>query len=569
MIRQRWRTWLRPWAPFLSWPRPTGRTLRADARAGLTLGLILVPQAVAYAILAGMPPITGLYAALVPPLVGILWGSCGLLGIGPVALTSMLIAGSLTGLAWAGSPRWAELGVWLALMSGAIQFVIGALRLGTIVDFLSSTVVKAFTQAAALLIVLAQLPALFGMDVPQVWGALRDGHPITAWYGIDKIGAAFGLGTMAFLVVLRKHGKRYPLVIFAALCTGMLAWVTGYRTRGGAVVGELPAGLPDLAMPALLSWSDYRALLPAAIVIALVSFVETLASARSISRIQRVRWDGNQELIGQGLAKVASGFSGGFPVSASFSRSALNVYSGAMSGWTAGFSFLCVLATLLWFTPLLAWLPLPTLAAVIIVSSVLNLMEPAWFVQLWRASRGETFIALATVVATLIAAPQLQWGVLAGFVLSLGHYLYQRSHPRIIEVGAAEDGTLRDRMRLDLPPLAPDLLAVRMDEALNFVTASPLEHFILDRCRADPGIRQVLLHAGPINGIDNSGAETLAYLVGALRERGIALHLSGLKKQVEDVLTATRILPLPAPGQVFATEAQAIAALQGQERRTV
>lgn len=562
MNRARWRAWLRPWAPFLSWPRPTATSLRADARAGLTLGLILVPQAVAYAILAGMPPITGLYAALIPPLVGILWGSCGLLGIGPVALTSMLIAGSLTGLAWAGSPRWAELGVWLALMSGVIQFAIGALRLGTIVDFLSSTVVKAFTQAAALLIVLAQLPALFGMDVAQVWGALREGHPVMAWYGIDKLGALFGLGTMAFLIVLRRHGKRYPLVIFAALCTGVLAWATGYRARGGAVVGDLPAGLPDIAMPALLDWSDYRALLPAAIVIALVSFVETLASARSISRIQRVRWDGNQELIGQGLAKIASGFSGAFPVSASFSRSALNIYSGAMSGWTAGFSFLCVLATLLWFTPLLAWLPLPTLAAVIIVSSVLNLMEPAWFVQLWRASRAETVIALATVVATLIAAPQLQWGVLAGFVLSLGHYLYQRSHPRIIEVGGAEDGTLRDRARLDLPRLAPDLLAVRMDEALTFVTASPLEHFILDRCRADPGIRQVLLHAGPINSIDNSGVETLAYLVGALRERGIALHLSGLKKQVEDVLVATRILPLPAPGQVFATEAQAIAALR-------
>lgn len=563
MNRRNWRTWLRPCAPFLSWPRPTAISLRADARAGLTLGLILVPQAVAYAILAGMPPITGLYAALLPPLVGILWGSCGLLGIGPVALTSMLIAGSLTGMAWSGSPRWAELGVWLALMSGAIQFAIGALRLGTIVDFLSSTVVKAFTQAAALLIVLAQLPALLGMDAGQVWTALREGAPVVAWYSIDKLGAFFGLGTMAFLILLRKYGKRYPLVVFAALCTGVLSWVTGYRARGGAVVGELPAGLPDIAMPTLMHWADYRALLPAAIVIALVSFVETLASARAISRIQRVRWDGNQELIGQGLAKVASGFCGAFPVSASFSRSALNVYSGAFSGWTAGFSFLCVLATLLWFTPLLAWLPLPTLAAVIIVSSVLNLMEPAWFVQLWRASRAETFIAFATVVATLIAAPQLQWGVLAGFVLSLGHYLYQRSHPRIIEVGAAEDGTLRDRQRLDLPPLAPGLLAVRMDEALNFVTASPLEHFILDRCRADPGIRQVLLHAGPINGIDNSGVETLSYLVGALRERGIALHLSGLKKQVEDVLTATQVLPLPEPGRVFATEGQAIAALRG------
>ena len=548
---------LRRYFPFLNWPRPTAADLASDARAGFTLGLILVPQAVAYAMLAGMPPITGLYAALVPPVISVLWGSCQLLGAGPVALTSMLVAGSLAGMAAAESARWVELAIWLALMAGAIQILIGATRLGMVVNFLPGSVVGAFTQAAALLIMLSQLPAMLGLDWSASRAALAAGDAAGLVGGVDWTAFAFGMGTLVFLFALKKHSKRLPTVLAAALVTGVISWAIDYGARGGAVVGALPAGLPAFSIPKPLDWEDYRSLLPAAAVIALVSFVEALSSAKTISRSTRQRWNEDQEFIGQGLAKVASGLSGAFPVSASFSRSALNLFVGARTGWSALFAFVCVLASLLFLTPAIAHLPRAFLAAVIIVP-VTNLISPRFFARLWHTSRAEACIAAATAVATLIAAPQLLWGILAGFILSLGYFLYQRSHPRIVEVGVHADGTLRDRQRFGLPPLAPDLLAVRMDAALSFVTANPLEHFITERCRADPGIRRVLIYAGPINSIDVTGVDTLTYLIGTLRDQGVEVYLAGVKKQVEDVLETAGVTRLLPPEHVFRTEREAI-----------
>ncbi|MDX3905990.1 MAG: SulP family inorganic anion transporter [Pigmentiphaga sp.] len=547
----------RRYFPFLNWPRPTASELSADARAGFTLGLILVPQAVAYAMLAGMPPITGLYAALIPPVVSVLWGSCQLLGAGPVALTSMLVAGSLSGMAAAESARWVELAIWLALMAGAIQILIGAARLGMVVNFLPGSVVGAFTQAAALLIMLSQVPAMLGLDWSVAGAQLADGDVAALVAGVDWTAFAFGIGTLAFLFALKKHSKRLPIVLVAALAAGVISWAIGYGARGGAVVGTLPAGLPMLTLPRPLAWEDYRSLLPAAAVIALVSFVEALSSAKAISRSTRQRWNENQEFIGQGLAKVTSGLSGAFPVSASFSRSALNLFVGARTGWSALFAFLCVLISLLFLTPAIAHLPRAFLAAVIIVP-VTNLISPAFFIRLWETSRPEAAIAAATAAATLIAAPQLQWGILAGFILSLGYFLYQRSHPRIVEVGVHEDGTLRDRQRFGLPRLAPDILAVRMDAALSFVTSNPLEHFIAERCRTDSTIKRVLLYAGPINSIDVTGVDTLMYLIGTLRDQGVELYLAGVKKQVEDVLDTAGITSLLPPDHVFRTEREAI-----------
>lgn len=554
------------WFPFLGWPRPGRRSLAADARAGIAVGLVLVPQAVAYAMLAGMPPITGLYAALLPAVIGVLWGSCPLLGIGPTALTAMLVAGSLAGIAHPDTPGWVELAIWLALLSGLFQILLGALRLGTIVTFLSGAVIGAFTQAAAILIVLSQVPAMLGLDTTALWMALQDdtspGDRLTASLAAFSPGAlAFGVGTAIFLMTMRRHARRWPLVLLAALVTGFISWLSGYTAQGGAVVGWLPAGLPTLSLPDWPGWQSLRLLLPMAAVLALVSFVETLGSARIITRHQRTRWNENQELIGQGLAKVASAASGGFATSTSFSRSALYLQGGALSGWAPLFTLACVVASLLWLTPALAYIPRAFLAAVIAVS-VLGLVTPSWFVALWRTSRAEAGIAAATFVATLMAAPQLQWGVLTGFVLGLGHYLYQRANPRTIEVGPHPDGTLRDRTRFALPRLAPDLYAVRMDASLNFVTAARLERTIVDACRADPTIRRVLLHGSPINSIDSTGADMLSHLTGNLRDQGITLYITALKQQAEDVLSRAGVLALLPEGSLLRTEREAIEVLR-------
>ncbi|MCK9507734.1 MAG: SulP family inorganic anion transporter [Pigmentiphaga sp.] len=552
--------WLSRFFPFLRWPVPTREDLMSDLRAGLSLGLILVPQAVAYAMLAGMPPITGLYASLIPPVLGVLFGSCQLLGAGPVALTSMLVAGSLIGMAEPESPRWVFLAIWLALLAGGIQLLMGFLRLGRLVNLLPGTVIAAFTQAAALLIILSQVPTVLGLRLPSGWGwsDLFSVHQWGAW--LDWRGLLFGLLTLAFLLGTRRWSKQFPVVLIGAVVACFISWIIGFKSSGGSVVGDLPAGLPELVVPGLPGYEDFRSLLPAALVIAVVSFVEALASAKTISRQRKERWNANQELIGQGIAKLSGGFSGAFPVSASFSRSALNLFVGARTGWSAMVAFVCVLITLLWFTPVLAHLPRAFLAAVIIVP-VTNLISPSFFLRLWRLSRPEASIAAATFLATLLAAPQLQWGILAGFVLALSYFMFQQAHPRIIEVGAHEDGSLRDRKRFSLTALAPDVLAVRMDADMSYITSEYLEHFVLDSCRARPEIKRVLLYAGPMNSIDTSGVDTLRFLITSLRDQGKTVYVAGLKKQVEDVLYHAGLLSLLGGEYVFRTEQSAIRAL--------
>lgn len=551
------------WFPFLAWPRPTWGELGADARAGIAVGLVLVPQAVAYAVLAGMPPITGLYASLLPAIIGVLWGSCNLLGAGPTALTSMLVAGSLAGMAAVASPHWVQLAIWLAILAGAFQILLGMSRLGTIVNFLSGPVIGAFTQAAAVLILLSQLDAMLGIDTDQLWAGLGAWSPSQMLASVHGGALLFGVGTLAFLLALKRHSRRWPLILIAGILCTLVSWLTPFAASGGRIVGQLPAGLPTLGLPDLPTWNELRALLPMAAVIGLVSFIEAVSSARVISREKRTRWHENQELVGQGMAKLASAVSGAFPVSASFSRSALYLYAGAVSGWASLFTALCVVASLLFLTPALAWVPVAFLAAVIVVS-VLNLIRPRWFFQLWRTSRTEALIAIATFVGTLVAAPQLQWGVLAGFLLGLVHYLYQRAHPRLIEVSAHPDGTLRDRARFELPRLAPDLLAVRMDASLNFVTAPLLERFVQDRCRAEPQLRRVLLHCAPINDVDSTGLDVLNNMILDLKDRGITVLFTAVKKQIEDAFRRDGLLHRLPKTAFLGTEAQAISALQPQ-----
>ncbi len=554
---------LKRWFPFLGWSRPTPATLAADARAGIAVGMVLVPQAVAYAVLAGMPPITGLYAALLPAVIGVFWGSCQLIGTGPTAMSAMLVAGSLTGLATMGSAEWVHLAIWLALLSGIIQILLGAFRLGSVVDFLSVPVVGAFTQGAAVLILATQLPNLFGLDSAAFARALEAVDPAAALSAVHWLSVALGVGTLTFLLALKRFSKRWPLVLIAGIISTVIAWAIGFSTAGGRIVGDLPSGLPNFGLPMVPAWNDLRQLLPMAVVIALVSFIEAVGSARAISRERGERWHSNQELIGQGLAKMSSGLSGAFPVGASFSRSALYLYAGAASGWSAVVTALCVVASLLWLTPALAWVPMPFLAAVII-ASVLNLIRPHWFVELWKSSRSEAAIALGTLLATLIAAPQLQWGVLTGFILSVVHFLYKRATSRLIEVSAHPDGTLRDRQRFNLPRLAPDVLAVRMDASLNFVTATRLDNYIREACERDPEIRRVLLHCGPINEVDTTGVDTLRNLLADLQKQGIAFCLTSMKKQVEDRLDRAGLLLGIAPECIFRTEAEAISALQSE-----
>ncbi len=545
------RPWSR-WFPFLQWSRPDATLLRSETVSAFTVAIILVPQAVAYAALAGMPLITGLYASLLPALVSTLWGGTSRLSVGPTALSCLLIAASLQGMAQPASAEWVVLAVWLALLSGLLQLGLGLLRAGWLVNMISAPVMAGFTQAAGFLIMGSQLPAMLGLHGPL--GSLLV-QPQFAWPEM-----AFGVGSFVVLWLAKTYVPRWPMVLVTVVVSALLSYFFGFETRGGAVVGTLPAGLPALDWPALLPWPQMSNLLLPAAIIALVTFLEAASSAKVQNQQDGGLWNDNQDLIGQGLAKIASGLSGGFPTSTSFARSAVNIYAGAKTGWSALISTGFVLLALLFLMPALHYVPLAVLSAVVIVA-VSGLIRPTQFLKFWKISPTESLISQATFALTLVTAPRIYWGVLAGAMLGLVDFLYQRLHPRIIEVGLHPDGSLRDRHLWKLEPLAQHLYALRMDGGLDFASASSFERNIAEFLSQHPQTRHVCLFAQPINRIDATGVEVFASLVAMLQVRGITLHISGIKLPVETVLRRAGLLQEHPLLQCYRTDAEALVRL--------
>jgi SulP family sulfate permease len=545
--------------PFLAWSRPDRATLSGEAWAGVTVGLMVIPQGVAYAALAGMPLVTGIYASLLPALVAVLWSSSTRLGVGPTALTCLLVSSALSGMAAPGSADWVALAVWLALLSGGLQVLLGLARFGWLLNLVSSPVLTGFTQAAAILILLSQVPTLLGLQ-----GGLLT---LLAQPHLDLGACAFGLASLVTLILGKRWLPRVPTVVLVVLASsGLSAWL-GFAQGGGAVVGALPAGLPSLYWPPLPSWPQFSSLIVPAMIITLVSFLETASSAKVENQSEGRLWNENQDLIGQGLAKIASALNGAFPTSSSFSRSAINLYAGARTGWANIVSVLLVLGVLLWGTPVLYHVPQSVLAAVV-AAAVGGLVKPSALLRLWKLSRTEALTGATTFALTLATAPRLYWGVLAGLLMSMSHYLYAHLHPRIIEVGLHPDGSLRDRHLWHLPPLAPCLYALRMDAELDFASARSLERNIVEHLAAHPDVRHVCLLAQPFNRIDVTGAEVFHQLQAGLQAQGITLHISGIKLPVETVLRRSGALKPEPLLKMYRTDAEALQALAqiAQER---
>jgi SulP family sulfate permease len=536
---------LQAWLPFLKWPRLSHEGFRNEWFAGFSVALLMVPQSVAYAALAGMPLVTGLYAALLPAVVGVLWGGSTRLSIGPSALTCVLISASLAGMAQPGSALWVELAIWLALLAGTLQLLMGLLRYGWLLNLISSPVMMGFTQAAGLLVMASQLPA------------------ITGWQPGGNIQAsdlAFGLGSLAVLFAAKKWLPKWPSIMLVVAATAGISYAMGFAQQGGAVIGALPASLPTLSLPSLLPWSELGLLLGPALLIALVSFLEAASSAKTENQKEGTLWQENQDLIGQGMAKITSALCGSFATSTSFSRSAISLASGAKTGWaaiaTASFVLLAVYAS-----PALFHVPRAVLAAIVILA-VSSLIQPKAFVKLWQISRIEASTAGLTFAITLLSTPRIYWGVLAGVLIGLSHFLHTRLHPRIIEVGLHEDGSLRDRHLWQLPPLAQNVFALRMDAELDFAAASSFEKYITEKLRDLPGIQHVCLFAQPINRIDATGVETLQQLRKQLSQRHIQLHISGIKLPVENTLRKAGELEGQDGVRLYRTDTEAIVALR-------
>ena len=560
---------LKRYLPFLGWQRFTAQSIREDVVAGITVSLVAIPQALAYAQLAGVPPYYGLYASFIPTIIGVLFGSSAILSTGPVAMTSLLTAASIAPLAAAGSAQFYSYAILLALLSGLFQMGFGLARMGVLLNFLSHPVLMGFINAAALIIGISQIPAFLGISAKQSKHLLVDTWGVLANFdSLHGMSLAFGLGALAMLYFFKKVFPKLPGVL---ITVGFLTWISfmvGFAGHGGRVVGEIPTGLPSMTVPSF-DWVAIQDLIPAAFVVALISFVEAMSSCKVIAMKTRTRWDENQELIGQGLAKIAAAFCQSMPCSGSFSRSAINLASNARTGLSSLVSAGFVLLTLMFFTGAMFHLPKPVLAAMIMMA-VANLVNFKSIKHAWQASKNDGIAAIATFFATLIFAPNIQNGILTGIILSLTLFLYQRMRPRIITtLGMHSDGTLRDAARFNLPILPPQVGALRFDSSLLFFNVAYFENAILKLMQAKPDAKYILVAGHGINHLDGSGVEIISSLARHLHDSGITLVFSGLKMQVLEVMERTGLVKAIGENNIYGTDKIAIEALQARVQSSI
>ncbi len=529
--------------PFLSWigELRTGDTVKADVIAGITVALVLVPQSMAYAQLAGLPAYYGLYASFLPPIISALFGSSRQLATGPVAVVSLLTAASLEPLATAGSEGFLAYAVVLALLVGLFQIALGLLKLGVVVDLLSHPVVVGFTNAGALIIATSQLGKLFGVTVEKaahhyetvyntVLVAMEHTHWPTFWMGVIAITIMLGM---------KRFLPKAPNVLVAVAVTTVLAWMTDFETVGGKVVGTIPEGLPGFSIPTF-DLSIMGQLATSAVVIALIGFMEAIAIAKAMAARTRQRLDTNQELVGQGLGNLVAGFFSGYPVSGSFSRSAVNINAGAKTGLSSIVTGVVVGITLLFLTPLLYHLPAATLGAVIILA-VINLVKAQPIVHAWRAQPQDAVVSVITFVLTLYLAPHLEWGIVTGVILSILLFFIRTMRPRVAELSRYKDGTLRD-ITVHPLPTSDKIAVVRFDGSLYFGNAGYFEDKILEVVASKPDLKFIIIDGEAINQLDSTGEEVLHHLAERLEGNNIHILVARMKKQFMDTIRSTRLI---------------------------
>ncbi|MBT3348351.1 MAG: sulfate permease [Thiotrichales bacterium] len=559
--------------PFLNWFPMSGATIRSDLIAGLTVALVLIPQSMAYAQLAGLPPYFGLYASFLPVMIAALWGSSKQLGTGPVAVVSLLTAVAVGSALNHSLPAgitsidamtqdqlvqfYVPLAVMLALLVGLFQLALGALKLGVIVNFLSHPVIVGFTNAAAMVIGLSQLNKIFGVEKDRSDFFLGD-----IWGVVEQLSSThletLGMGVLAFVIMMgtKKFIPKLPGVLMAVVATTILSWYIDFSEKmGGAVVGKIPEGLPTMQVP-VINWDVLGILLSSAVVISLVGFMEAISIAKAMAAKTKDRIDPNQELIGQGLANIVGSFSQAYPASGSFSRSAVNLNAGAKTGMSSVYTAALVLVTLLFLTPLLYHLPKAVLAAVIMMA-VVGLINFKAFKHAWLANKSDGIASVVTFVATIGFAPHLDKGIMIGALLALGLYLYSTMKPRVAILGRYADGTLRDIGVHDLPQ-DKRIVVLRFDGSLYFANVAFFEEAILEALVERPDVQFVLVVGDAINGLDASGEEIIHQLVTRLEDNEITLVFSGLKRQIYQVMHRTGLFGHIGAENLHADENMAI-----------
>lgn len=669
--------------PFLRWFPLRAETLRHDLIAGVTVALVLIPQSMAYAALAGLPVVYGLYASFLPVIVASMWGASRFLHTGPVAMLSLMSAAAIEPLASRGSMEFIQLSTTLALMVGVMRLALGGLRLGVLINLASHPVISGFTNAGALIIGLSMLSSFLNVPMPRSDMFLRD-----LWHVVSQIPLAhlptilFGVGTLVALSLFKKWRPKWPAVLVVVIIGTIISVAIGfektvlvnpvqiedpvaraaferfaafdadltrnkiaqetinkrietltraeahdysleaellrligeekalkkniygqrvtafqyalmpvsdaqggtvYRTTkaslwrasvwhfasmqdgqvklasGGKVVGNIPAGLPAFHIP-LMDSRVIVGLLGTAFVMALIGFMEATSISRALAAKTREKLDPNQELIGQGLANIVGSFFQSYTVSGSFSRSAVAARAGAQTGMFAIVSALGVVVVMLFMTRYFYHLPMPVLSA-IVMSAVFGLIDFKALRHAFSVRKSDGVIGVITFIATLAMAPQLANGVLVGVVLTVLLFLHGVMQPRSEVLGRTRDGTLAGAATHDLPPISEHYVALRFDASLVFINSAFFEQAVMKAISQFPQAKAVLVIGNGINRVDASGEEKLRALATDLKEAGITLMLSGLKKQVRDALNRAGLDQVIGRDNLFLSKEMALKVL--------
>lgn len=545
---------------------------RQDATAALIVSFLLVPQSLAYALLAGLPLQAGLYASILPAIAYALFGTSGVLAVGPVAITSLLTFSALTPLALPGSDEYLLLAIILALISGVCLILMSLLRMGFLANFLSHPVMSAFVSGAALMILLGQLKGITGIPVQ---GAKLHDQLISFYQGLGSLHLKtliLGSFFLIFLYLARKYlasllqnygftkttaalGARMAPLVLLVLAT-LIIGLTGLDQQGVKVVGQLPLGLPKLDWQAV-ELSTLTTLLPMAMMISLIGFAESVAIARAFAAKRRQQVNSNRELLGLGVANLVAGLSASLPVTGGLSRTVLNNDAGSLTPMASLLTGLLMGFIVLFLTGWLYYLPQAMLSAVIIIA-VLSLVEWRQLPYLWRYSREDAWSWLVTLIGVLLLG--LELGLMLGVLVSLAAWLAKNSRPHMAVVGLVPGTEHYRNVQRYKVELHPAILSLRIDESLMFANAQEVEQQILKEVTLHDKLRHVVLMGSGINHIDASGVEMLIQLNDLLNEQGIFLHLSEIKGPVLDKLKLVKFIENMS-GQAFLTQHQAMQTL--------
>ncbi|MFD0914813.1 SulP family inorganic anion transporter [Pseudahrensia aquimaris] len=560
-------------------PKYKRSDLADDGLAGLIVAIMLVPQGMAYALLAGLPPQVGLYASIVPLILYGVFGSSRTLAVGPVAIVSLMVASVLGDLADVGTVDMVSGALILAFLSGAMLLLMGLARLGFLVNFLSHPVISGFSSAAALVIGISQLKHLLGFDIPR-------SHLITetfahAFTNIAQLNVpTFAIAMLALTIllvwrsglpsllartplpkpVMNSIAKAGPLV--CVVVTILLVWVFDLGGQYGvSIVGEVPSGLPPLTLPSF-EVDVISQLVPAAFLISVVGFLESVSVAKTLASKKRQKVDANQELVALGAANIGAAFTGGYPVTGGFSRSLVNFTAGAVTPLASIFTAGLVALSVVFLTPLLFFLPKATLAAIIMVA-VSSLIDLKAVRTAWTYNKADAGSLLVTFGAVLLLG--VEAGIVAGAILSIALYLWRTSRPHVAVVGrVGKTEHFRNELRHEVQTY-PSLLAVRVDESLYFANAAFLEARLLADVADHPDVTDLVLIMSAVNFIDGSALESLENLIERLRDAGVTLHLAEVKGPVMDGLNKVDFEAKLQPGRVFLSTHEAHRLLLGAD----